>query len=79
MWIIPFIQVHIISSEVLSFCQDQQEATKKAAAQKREVERKRKTAELELVKQGKTPYYLKKCEFWSNYVRFQIFEIAKAF
>lgn len=41
---------------------DQQEATKKAAAQKREVERKRKTAELELVKQGKTPYYLKKSD-----------------
>ncbi|PFX17444.1 ribosomal RNA processing protein 36 homolog [Stylophora pistillata] len=41
---------------------DQQEATKKAAAQKRDVERKRKKAELELVKQGKTPYYLKKSD-----------------
>ena len=29
---------------------------------KREEERKRKKAELELVKQGKRPFYLKKCE-----------------
>ena len=44
------------------FLQDQQEATKKSADQKREADRKRKKAELELVKEGKRPFYLKKCE-----------------
>lgn len=41
---------------------DQQEAAKKSLDTKREADRKRKKAELELVKQGKRPFYLKKCE-----------------
>lgn len=41
---------------------DQQEATKKSADQKREADRKRKKAELELVKEGKRPFYLKKSD-----------------
>jgi len=39
---------------------DQQEAAKKSLDTKREADRKRKKAELELVKQGKRPFYLKK-------------------
>jgi len=41
---------------------EQQETAKKSQDMKREEERKRKKAELELVKQGKRPFYLKKCE-----------------
>lgn len=44
--------------------QEQQEAAKKSADAKREAEKKRKKAELELVKQGKRPFYLKKCELF---------------
>jgi len=41
---------------------EHQDAAKKSADAKREAERKRKKAELELVKQGKRPFYLKKSE-----------------
>ncbi|KAL9954353.1 hypothetical protein ACROYT_G041878 [Oculina patagonica] len=41
---------------------EQQEAAKKSLDVKREAERKRKKAELELVKQGKRPFYLKKSD-----------------
>lgn len=41
---------------------EQQEAAKKSADAKREAERQRKKAEMELVKQGKRPFYLKKSD-----------------
>lgn len=42
--------------------QEQQAAAKKSEDAKREAEKKRKKAELELVKQGKRPYYMKNCK-----------------
>jgi len=40
---------------------EEQEAAKKLADTRREAERKRRKAEMELVKQGKRPFFLKKC------------------
>ena len=45
------------------YFQEQQEAAKKTAEAKRQTEKQRKKSELELVKQGKRPFYLKKCEY----------------
>ena len=44
------------------FEQEEQEAAKKLADARREAERNRKKAEMELVKQGKRPFFLKKCK-----------------
>ncbi|XP_029203109.1 ribosomal RNA processing protein 36 homolog isoform X2 [Acropora millepora] len=41
---------------------EEQEAAKKVADTRREAERKRRKAEMELVKQGKRPFFLKKCK-----------------
>lgn len=41
---------------------EQQEAAKKTAEAKRQTEKQRKKSELELVKQGKRPFYLKKSD-----------------
>ena len=42
--------------------QEQKDSTAKTIEARKEAERQRKKAEIALVKQGKKPFYLKKCE-----------------
>ena len=58
--------------------QAHQEAAKKSADAKREAEKKRKKAELELVKQGKRPFYLKKCKLvWVDKCLYEASPVVK--
>ena len=47
---------------MVTISQNQKEQSEKAKAEKIEKEKKRNQEERELVKQGKTPFYLKQCK-----------------
>lgn len=53
----------ITSITYLCYFQTTREASAQEAKRKQQLKRERKKAEAELVKQGKTPYFLKRCKY----------------